>query len=202
MRENQRINLVSRRAGEEELRMHVADALAAKDLLDLEEMEVVDVGSGAGFPGLVLAMAFPRCRMTLVEADHKKSDFLARMVTELTLSHVTVVCERVEVLGRDPSYRERFDVALARAVAELRVLVEYALPLVKLGGCLLAWKGRNYVNEEMAARVALQETGGEVERIYGYELARLPRYLMLIRKVRPTPARYPRRPGIPAKRPL
>jgi len=166
---------------------------------------VVDIGAGAGFPGLPLRLVCPDLRLTLVESVRKKADFLRHLVSVLGLSDVTVLAARVEDIGRDPTHRERYDVALARAVAELAVLVEYALPLLRVGGILIAQKTRATAGKEVeAAARALSVLGGQVELVVEVALPGLrePRALVTVGKVAPTEARYPRRVGVPTRRPL
>jgi len=200
--ENEKTNLVSRRLTQTDLEQHVEDALAACPYQEFSGREVIDVGSGGGFPGVPLAIAFPAGRFTFVEADLKKSQFLMRVCQELNLVNTRVVRERAEVLGRDPRYREKFDVATARAVAELNVLLEYVLPLVKVGGEFIAWKGKNYPVELERAGPAMETLGGDLQEVKKYILGDGYRYLLFIKKVAATPERFPRRTGVPAKRPL
>jgi 16S rRNA (guanine527-N7)-methyltransferase len=165
---------------------------------------VVDIGTGAGFPGLPLKIAVPRMQLTLVEATGKKADFCRYIVERLRLRDVEVVHARAEEAGRNPALRETFDWAVARAVAELPVLVEYLLPFVKVGGFALAQKGESGPAEAHAAEGALRLLGGAIEKVTPVELPGVPetRYLVVIAKTASTPPQYPRRPGLPAKHPL
>jgi 16S rRNA (guanine527-N7)-methyltransferase len=165
---------------------------------------VVDVGTGAGFPGLPLKIVRPELRLTLVEATGKKVTFCQAVVDELKLAGVTVVKARAEDLGQDPAHRERYDFALARAVAEMPVLAEYLLPLVKQGGRAVAQKGENAPAEARGAAGALRRLGGELEQIIPVALPGVPepRHLVVIKKISPTAPVYPRRPGVAAKSPL
>ena len=165
---------------------------------------LIDVGAGAGFPGLPLKIVCPDLRLTLLEATGKKVKFLEHLVAKLSLSGVTAFQARAEEVGRDPAHREQYDWALARAVAELPVLAEYLLPLVRVGGRCLAQKGASAAAEAQATGRALKVLGGRLDRILPVELPgeAETRYLVVIEKVTPTPAKYPRRPGLPAKAPL
>ena len=165
---------------------------------------VIDVGTGAGFPGLPLKIVRPELALTLVEATGKKVAFCEAMVDRLGLPDVTVLKARAEDLGQDPAHRERYDWVLARAVAELPVLAEYLLPLARLGGHALAQKGEGAPAETQAAAGALRKLGGELEQIVPVELPGLDdkRYLVVLKKIAPTPAAYPRRAGMPSKKPL
>jgi len=165
---------------------------------------VVDVGSGAGFPGLPLKILYPQLVLTLLEAAGKKTDFLQHTVAHLDLGKVTVIHGRAEDLGRDEGHRESYDLVLARAVADLTVLVEYLLPLCRLGGKCIAQKGSSAHEELRAAQHAISLLGGQVHYLVPVELPGLAetRYLVVINKVARTPPQYPRRPGMPSKRPL
>jgi 16S rRNA (guanine527-N7)-methyltransferase len=168
------------------------------------EISLVDVGTGAGFPGVPLKIVCPSMRLTLIEATGKKVEFLKHLVATLGLRNVTVLKARAEDVGQDPSYRERHDFAVARAVAEMSTLVEYLLPLVKVGGKALAQKGESAPAEVAAAEKAIHHLGGRLERLLPLELHGIAetRYLVMIDKVAATPEQYPRRPGMPAKRPI
>ncbi len=165
---------------------------------------VVDVGTGAGFPGLPLKILCPQLDLTLIEATRKKVDFCQHVVKNLGLHGVEVIHARAEDLGHDVNYREQYDYALARAVAPLRVLVEYLLPLLNAGGVAVAQKGETAPAEAHAAEEALRLVGGHVERLIPLELPGVAetRYLVVITKVAATPAKFPRKAGIPSKRPL
>lgn len=165
---------------------------------------VVDVGSGAGFPGVVLAVARPALDVVLCEAHARKAAFLERAAAACGLKNVRVAAARAEDLGRQPAHREVYEVAAARAVAPLAVLLELTLPLVRVGGRVVAWKGPEAPAEVAAAGRALQVLGGGPPRTVPVRLPRGAgaRVLVVVDKVAPTPGTYPRRPGIPAKRPL
>lgn len=164
----------------------------------------VDVGSGAGFPGLPLKIMRPALQMTLLESSRKKVAFLEHLVQCLSLTGVELLWARAEEAGQDAHHRERYDVALARAVADLAVLVEYCLPLCRKGGYLIAQKGADIEAELARAMSAIHLLGGSLAEVKSLRLPGLnePRSLVLIEKVEHTPAKYPRRPGMPAKRPL
>lgn len=169
-----------------------------------EPLRCIDIGSGAGFPGLPVKIYWPQIQMVLLEATGKKVDFLEHVVARLGLKGVTAIKGRAEELAHDPAHRERYDVALARAVAGLPVLVEYMLPFCRLGGLAVAQKGASAQEETQAAEQAISFLGGQVQQVIPVELLGLAeqRYLVVLKKVARTPEQYPRRPGIPAKRPL
>jgi 16S rRNA (guanine527-N7)-methyltransferase len=183
---------------------HFLDSLSILTVLPAGEAAVVDVGTGAGFPGLPLRLVRPDLHLTLVEATGKKASFCQALVERLGLRDVTVLKARAEELGQDPAHREQYDWALARAVAEMPVLAEYLLPLARLGGHALAQKGAGAAAEAQAAEGAIRKLGGQVEQIATVELPGLveARCLVVLKKVAATPPAYPRRAGMPAKRPL
>lgn len=202
-RENQKYNLVSRKTIADEIDKHIEDSLALLNFASINKQEVIDIGTGAGFPGLILAMQCHNSHFTLLEADLKKSGFLNLVGRELQLKNISILRERAEVLGQDSSYREKFTVCTSRAVAETRIILEYGLPLLAIGGTMFLWKGPRYNEEISQAQTALELLGGKIEDCYEYDLADAnKRVIIKIIKTASTPAKYPRRPGIPNKRPL
>lgn len=203
---NQRLNLTRVTDGREVARRHLLDALSALPLLDVAGAQrLIDIGSGGGVPAIPLAIARPEAEWVMVDSTRKKAAALEQFVAALGLARVQVVAERAEVLGRDPSRRERFAVATARACAPLPVLVELGLPLVEVGGLLLAWKGplTDADDEVRRGRVAAGQLGAGRLEIRDAGLAALGGHThVLVPKERATDARYPRRPGEPARRPL
>ena len=164
----------------------------------------LDVGSGAGFPGLPLKIMFPEVEMTLVEATGKKAAFLRHMVEILELENVQVLNSRVEDVGRMPQHRERYDLVLVRAVAHMCVLVEYCLPLCRVGGRMVAQKGEDAEQEALESGQAIALLGGLLVEVKPVLLPDLSgsRYLVVADKVRKAPESYPRRAGLPSKKPL
>ena len=166
-----------------------------------EGQKVVDVGSGGGLPGLPLKIARPDLSVTLVEADQEKAAFLVRACADLGLRDVQVLARRAEEVGHEPLYREAFDIAVARALAPMRVLAELCLPLVKVGGRLLAQKTE--AEELSEAGHAIEAMGGVLRAVVAApSAARGSGTVVIVDKVRSTPPAYPRRPGIPGRRPL
>lgn len=203
---NQTLNLTRVTDPAEVARLHLLDALAALPILDsLGGGERIDFGSGGGVPAIPLAMARPDERWTLVDSVGKKATALRDMVETLGLRNVTVLAERAETLGHDPRYRESYQVVTARACAALPVLAELAMPLLRAGGHLLAWKGPLTDQDEEIRRgqLALAEIGGGKPRIIEPGLKALGGHRFVVAaKERDTPARFPRRPGEPARHPL
>jgi 16S rRNA (guanine527-N7)-methyltransferase len=205
---NKRANLTSITGSEEVQVRHFLDSLtvvlAVPDWRD--ELRVADLGSGAGFPGVPLKIVFPGVRVTLVESVAKKTAFLAELLEGLGIDDVEVVTSRAEELARVEGYRGQFDVALARGVASMPVLIEYALPLCKGHGTLVAWKGKDGPREAQACTNALSELGGRMAGTRSMNDLSPPlppdRWLVSVEKVRRTPGKYPRRVGVPAKQPL
>lgn len=220
---NRRFNLTAITGYEEVQRRHFLDSLTCllafpgealafeatvPDVVPLQryagELHCADVGTGAGFPGLPIKLLMPEVRMTLIEATGKKAAFLRHIISTLGLSQTEVIHGRAEEVGHLPLHRERYDLVLARAVAPLAALLELCLPLCRLGGRLIAPKGEDAPAEAETAVQALAILGGRLTALKQVTLPDLPgqRYLVVIDKVAPTPERYPRRAGIPAKRPL
>lgn len=202
---NQRLNLTAVREREGIRIKHFLDSLTC--MLVMREAfptKLIDVGTGAGFPGIPLKILFPKCNLTLVESVAKKADFCRHIVRSLKLEGVEVVGRRAEELGQDPAYRQQYDWAVARAVARLPVLMEYLLPLVRIGGRALAQKGEDAVIEAHSAEHAIQVLGGHLRQLVPVNLPGVvdERHLIVVDKIAATPDRYPRRVGIPTKKPI
>jgi len=207
---NQKFNLTAITDYQQVQIRHFLDSLSVllsdqvRLTLGRPESRAIDVGSGAGFPGIPLKLVYPRLHLTLLEATGKKVGFLQHMIDCLDLQQVTAIHGRAEELGHDPAHRETYDLALARAVAEMAVVAEYTLPFCKVGGWAIIQKGEAGGAEAWAANRAIQLLGGELSRVLPVELPGLPedRSLVILEKLAPTPPAYPRRPGIPTRRPL
>ncbi|MFC2015566.1 16S rRNA (guanine(527)-N(7))-methyltransferase RsmG [Chloroflexota bacterium] len=207
---NEKFNLTAITGYEQVQVRHFLDSLScliADDIratLARPNSSAIDVGTGAGFPGIPLRIVCGPSRLTLLEATGKKVSFLEHLVETLDLNGVRPIHSRAEQLAHEPSHRGAYDIAFARAVAELPVLVEYALPFCKIGGYFVAMKGESGNAEAWNAERATMLLGGELQSVIPVHLPHLPedRSLIVIQKVGPTPVTYPRRPGIPSKRPL
>ncbi len=204
---SERVNLTAIRDEEGVQRRHFLESAALIPLLEqhgrpLRDGSLIDVGSGAGVPGVPLKILEPRLRLTLVESKQRKAEFLRALLSALGLSDVTVVPRRAEEAAHDPDHREQYDFAVAKALAPLRTLVELTLPFVRVGGLVLAPKGSEAEREAAEAKVALDTLKGSVRSIEPLPLAEPPQTVILVDKDLHTPERFPRRPGIPAKRPL
>lgn len=203
---NEKVNLTAITEPEAIEVRHFADSLTTLMVMRPRTpgLRVIDVGTGAGFPGIPLKIVCPAIELTLVEATGKKVDFLRHIVETLKLGQVTLVNERVETIGQMPEHREQYDWALARAVASMNTLMEYLLPLVKVGGHALAMKGESGPQETSEAQEAIRLLGGRLVQLTPVELPTVAetRYLVDVEKIAQTPPKYPRRPGMPNKRPL
>ena len=203
---NRRVNLTAVTEYREVQVKHFLDSLSLYQVCvggPTDGLRVVDVGSGAGFPGLPLKMALPDIHLTLVESVGKKARFLEHLVGALGLSRVDVLNGRAEELAHDAELRESFDLAVSRGVAKLPVLLEYTLPFCRIGGTVALLK-RNIQREVAGAASALDVLGGRMGTVCPVQLQGLDdgRVIVTVDKVEATPGRYPRRPGMPVKRPL
>jgi 16S rRNA (guanine527-N7)-methyltransferase len=204
---NRRVSLVSFASDEELLLSHLADSLMAfQDPLVQAAVEAraVDIGTGGGFPGVPLRLARPGWSMALLESVNKKTLFLDALLERLPLKNCAVLRGRAEDLARDPAHRGAYDLAFCRAVGRFSTGLELALPLLRVGGAWIAHRGADAPAEIEASAEALKQLGGEVAASYAYRLPHLdrPRHIVRVRKTSETPDKFPRRAGMPAKRPL
>jgi 16S rRNA (guanine527-N7)-methyltransferase len=202
---NARINLTAIRDSNGIRTKHFLDSLTCLlSMRDNPPNRLIDVGTGAGFPGVPLKIVMPNLQLTLVESVGKKADFCRELVGCLKLERVEVIQARAEELGQSPQHRQQYDWAVARAVANMPVLMEYLLPLVRLGGCALAQKGESGPAEAQASEKAIHLLGGHLRQLRKVTLPGVAdeRYLIVVDKVAATPPQYPRRCGVPDKKPL
>jgi len=212
---NERTNLTGITDYQEVQVKHFLDALtlasptlrgeAVSTVFDISEVALIDMGAGAGFPGLPLKLLYPKMRLTLVDSVGKKTAFLSHLVGKLRLEGVTVLTGRAEDLGQQQAHRERYNMATGRAVANLAVLAEYCLPLCKVGGLFVAPKKGQLDKEITLAQPAIKLLGGELRQTPTFEFepeTHDQRQLLVVDKIAPTPSAYPRRAGLPAKRPI
>jgi 16S rRNA (guanine527-N7)-methyltransferase len=202
---NTRFNLTAVESPEQVRIKHFLDSFTCWLVMrDTPALNVIDVGTGAGFPGLPLKIIKPGLSLTLIESVGKKANFCNHIIQKLRLEDVQVISERAELMGQNPEHRERYDWAIARAVAKMPVLMELLLPLVRVGGRALAMKGSNAPAEVQTAEQAIRLLGGKLQRLAPVTLPGVAeeRYLVVIEKTAATPKGYPRRPGLPAKKPL
>lgn len=202
---NTRINLTAITDADEIAIRHFLDSLSIIPHVEsFEGIKVLDVGTGAGFPGLPLAIACPEWQITLMEATAKKLRFIDHVIETLGLENAATLHSRAEDAGQNAQLREKFDCVTARAVARLPSLLEYLLPLTKVGGYCIAMKGRTAKDEVDSAGKAIQILGGALRGIKKVELPDVEQehYLVIVEKIKPTPEQYPRKPGIPTRKPI
>ena len=202
---NQKYNLTAIRDVESIRTKHFLDSFSCVQAWKANPpRRIVDVGTGAGFPGIPLKILYPAMQLTLVESVGKKAKFCQHMVDVLGLENVNVIHSRAEDLGQKSEQRESYDWAVARAVANLNVLSEYLLPLVQIGGTVLAQKGENAPAEAQSSEKAMKLLGGKLKQLIPINLPGVAddRYLVLIDKIAATPPKYPRSAGMAAKMPL
>lgn len=205
---NQRVNLTAITDYEEVQTRHFLDSLAIYSVLNKSKShanpDILDVGTGAGMPGIPLKIALPEMKLTLMEATGKKTEFLNHVVSILGLKNVEIVTGRAEELAHNADYRARFNIVISRAVAQLAVLAELTLPFCPTGGTVIAPKKGDIQREVEEALKAIDTLGGSLREVSLVELDELfdDRYLVIIDKISPTLDKYPRRPGIPEKRPI
>jgi 16S rRNA (guanine527-N7)-methyltransferase len=203
---NERISLTAIRDSSGVRTKHFLDSLTLLLAWDRQSppTRIIDVGTGAGFPGLVLKLIWPTSQVTLVESVHKKADFCRHIAERLNLTGVEVLPKRAEAVGQDPEHRQSYDLAVARAVARMPILMEYLLPLVHRNGLVMAMKGETAPAETQAAENAIHLMGGKLNRLIHIELPGVveERFIVVVNKVARTPEEYPRRTGVPAKSPI
>lgn len=200
---NEKMNLTAIIEPNEIILKHFIDSITIlKDIKD--GSTVVDVGTGAGFPGIPLSIMNPTLKITLVDSLNKRLIFLQEVINELDLKNVELVHARAEEFGRNKKYREKFDVATSRAVANLATLSEYLLPLVKINGKAISMKAGNASQEIEDAKKAIKTLGGNINNIEEFNLPQsdIGRTIIIIDKIKGTPGKYPRKPGTPAKEPI
>ena len=200
---NEKINLTAITDEDEVAVKHFLDCLSIKALLP-DGASVADVGTGAGFPGIPLKIANPTVNLTLVDSLNKRTKFLAEAVQKLNLENTEIIWGRAEDVGKDENHREKYDICVSRAVANLTTLCELCLPFVKVGGKLICLKGPKAADEAAEAKRAIKILGGELESISEYEIpdADLKHNAVIIKKISQTPTKYPRKAPKPAKEPL
>ena len=202
---NEKVNLVSVSSDSELAVRHFADSLACIKVLPPETASCIDIGSGAGLPGIPLKIVRPAVRMVLLESVRKKAEFLRNVAGTLGMSDIEVLSERAETIGQDPAHREKYDAALSRATAPFPVAAEYTLPLVRIGGCAIIYQGTGVCEDSLeSSRNALDILGGTLANVEPYRLEPdgTERTIVRIEKTAPSAPEHPRRPGVPKKRPL
>ena len=200
---NEKMNLTAITEPKEIILKHFIDSITILKYID-DNSKLVDVGTGAGFPGVPLSIMNLTLKITLVDSLNKRLIFLQEVVKELNLKNIEIVHARAEEFGQNKNYREKFDIATSRAVANLATLSEYLVPLVKIGGKIISMKASNAKEEINDAQKAIEVLGGKIEKIEEFDLPEsdIGRTIIIIDKNKCTPAIYPRKAGTPAKEPI
>lgn len=200
---NEKINLTAIIEPEEIILKHFIDSITILKEIE-KDSKLVDVGTGAGFPGIPLSIMEPSLKITLVDSLNKRLIFLEEVINKLNLKNVELVHARAEEFGQNKQYREKFDIATSRAVANLSTLSEYLIPLVKINGKVLSMKASDAQEEINDAKKAIEILGGKIENVEEFNLPQsdIGRTIITIRKEKQTPSKYPRKPGTPSKEPI
>jgi len=202
---NEKINLTAITDKDEFIRKHYIDSLLCYEFDELQSAgKIIDVGTGAGFPGVPLAIVFPEKKFVLMDSLKKRLNVIDKLCKELGIKNIITLHGRAEDLARDRKHREKYDLCVARAVANITVLAEYTLPFIKVGGSLLAYKGSDFKKELDEGQKAITLMGGELagERSVAIENLGLDHKIIIINKIKNTPMQYPRKAGTPSKEPL
>lgn len=200
---NKVMNLTGITEWDEVLEKHFLDSISLIRAVDLNQnLSVMDMGTGAGFPGIPLKIAFPNLKVTLADSLNKRVLFLQKVIDTLELSDIEAIHGRAEDLARDKKYREQYDLSVSRAVANLSTLTEYCLPFVKIGGQFISYKSGEIEEEVVNSKSAVFLLGGKIKDTLKFELGESGRSFIIIDKVKETPKTYPRKAGTPSKKPL
>ena len=205
---NKVMNLTAITEFEEVIVKHFIDSLALVKVIDKDKLSddisIIDIGTGAGFPGIPLKIAFPEIKITLLDSLNKRINFLKEVSDELGLGNIDFIHGRSEDFGKNPQYREKFDMCVSRAVANLATLSEFCVPFVKVGGSVVSYKAGDCGEEVSVSKKAVDKMGGKISKQLEYVVptSDLNRVLLLIEKEKATPKSFPRKAGTPAKEPI
>lgn len=200
---NNKINLTAITEENEIILKHFIDSCTILKYIE-NNQKIIDIGTGAGFPGIPLKIMNESLDITLVDSLNKRINFLNELIKEIELNNIRAIHARAEDIGKDKNYREKYDVATSRAVANLSTLLEYLMPLVKVNGICICMKGPNIENELNEAKKAIEEFSGKLEEVYNFKLPNsdIERNIIIVRKIDKIKLKYPRKAGIPAKEPI
>lgn len=202
---NKVMNLTAITEKNEVIDKHFIDSISLKKAMDVtKHVKVLDLGTGAGFPGIPLKIAYPNLQVTLLDSLNKRIKFLQEVIEELSLEEIDAIHGRAEDYAKQSGYREQFDICVSRAVANLATLSEYCLPYVKQGGCFISYKSGAVQEELEQSKKAIKELGGRVKEVIPFVLpdTDIERTFVVIEKVKQTPRKYPRKAGLPSKEPI
>ena len=200
---NEKINLTAIIEPKEIILKHFIDSLTIIKYID-KNKKIIDVGTGAGFPGIPIKILREDIEVTLLDSLNKRINFLNEVINELKLENINTIHSRIEEYAKNKKYREKFDIATSRAVANLTTLSEYLLPMVKINGIAICMKGSEIEDELLKSKKSINILGGKISNIDSFMLAKTDnkRKIVLIKKIKETPSKYPRKPGMPSKEPL
>lgn len=206
---NRFMNLTAITDYKEVIQKHFVDSLSIIKAMDIEylqskDKQLIDIGTGAGFPGIPIKIVFPKLKITLLDSLNKRVKFLNEVIDVLDLKNIEAIHGRAEDYARQEKYREKYDVCVSRAVANLSTLLEYSLPFVKIGGYFISYKAENIEEEIEKSKNVVILLGGDINEVVKFSLpdTDIKRALIIIKKEKPTNKKYPRRSGIPSKEPL
>jgi 16S rRNA (guanine527-N7)-methyltransferase len=204
---NQQFNLTRITEPNEFWEKHLWDSLVGLNEIEVEKQQnltAIDIGTGAGFPGIPIAIALPLWTVTLLDSTRKKMTFLSNLTAKLDLKNTKTLVGRAEEIGQNPIHRKVYDIALIRAVGEASVCVEYTLPLLKINGLAILYRGHWKEKDNISLQKATEKLGGKIERVTKLvtPLSQSIRHCIYLRKISPTPAKFPRQVGIPTQKPL
>ena len=200
---NEKINLTAITETDEVILKHFIDSMTVFKYL-VESKNIIDVGTGAGFPGIPIAIMNQNKNITLLDSLNKRINFLNEVCSELKINNIKTYHGRAEEFGHNKQHREKYDIAISRAVANMTTLVEYLIPFIKVGGRCICMKGNDIEEELEQAKFAIKELGGKIEKVERFNLPNsdMERNIIIITKIKETPNRYPRKAGMPSKIPL
>ena len=200
---NEKINLTAITDVDDIILKHFIDSMTVLKYIE-KDKSIIDVGTGAGFPGIPIAIMREDVKITLLDSLNKRINFLNEVCSELKINNIETIHGRAEEAGRNKQYREKYDISVSRAVANMTTLSEYLIPFVKVGGICICMKGSEIDHELEQAKFAIKELGGKIEKVEKFNLpdSDIERNIVIIKKIKPTPNRYPRKAGMPSKMPI